>query len=803
MVNLKKVMSCTLAVAMVMGAGAVMAGCSKDKGAGSAVTIREDDLWYNTKKLELDGGYDMNEFAMVQGGTPIIANDKIVMNYVCERNYNIKDAMKPDFDFNSLILNEIAVFDKDGKLESKTDISAILNKDKSKVAQVRSVARAGDSVEIYYMISDAMGETAKTYSAVFDIEKGELGEPTEIELADGAYVSSVNSVGQYTVIVAANFGENSTETLLYIREDGKTVSTADLSKDLDEESIYDCDRFSLDGNGKLLCSCSGGMEPIRCEVDISSGKAKKLEGDTTSNRIAASFTAVDGEAYYLDSEGMKKVNDGGEDELLCGIGDCNININQISYSQIVDIQDGVFYLNYTDYGMSGLETKNVIYILEKADKNPNAGKKIINAQSLSSYIANDEAEGIRSFNETNGEYFVKLSLADDSELDKVYSENKDDSLAQENARNKAVANMTNQLAIDLMGGTGPDVILNASGLNELENDEYLEDLNKYITGEKGVNKDDYYVNVLDASQVNGKLYNLPLSYALEGIATSTENVKGDKDGFTFDEYKKFVDEICNGQDPISQYSDRVDYFSDLAAPMINLWIKDGKANFDDDAFRALAEYVKDNVSETMTNSDEDFYVETDDMGNLVSNYEVPIATQMYLYNISSYFTSIGDNKELGLYGLPSVDGRGPSIEAVSSVAISAKSEVKDGSWEFAKTLMSEDIQKQAESNVINKKAELEVLDKAYEDYASTYETFVAQGIPEAQIASLGISKPNEGAKDTYLKILEKASVSSTTDPAVMNVIHEELQGYFAGQTDIDTVIKNINDRAQTVIDERS
>ena len=237
--------------------------------------------------------------------------------------------------------------------------------------------------------------------------------------------------------------------------------------------------------------------------------------------------------------------------------------------------------------------------------------------------------------------------------------------------------------------------------------------------------------------------------------------------------------------------------------MTDLWIKDGKANFDDESFRALAEYVKDNVPETMTGGDEDYSISTDDMGNIISDYEVPVASRLYLYDISAYFTSIGDCKELGLYGLPSTDGRGPSIDAVSSAAISAKSEVKDGSWEFIKTLMSEDVQKQGDFNVINKNAELDVLENAYKDYASIYDTLAKQGIPEAQIASLGISKPNEEAKDTYLKILEKASVSSTTDPAVMNVIHEELQSYFAGQSDIDTVIKNINDRAQTIIDERS
>ena len=182
MKNLKKVMSCTLAVAMVMGAGAVMAGCTKGTGSNSVAEIAENDLWYNTKKLTLDADYNPDDYAGVYGGTPIIAGDKIIVNYTCEKNYNIKDAMKPDFDYNSIISNDIVVFDKDGKLLSKTDISSLLNSDKSKIAEVNSVARAGDGLVIYYTVSEPMAEATKMYSASFDLDKGERGKPTELKV---------------------------------------------------------------------------------------------------------------------------------------------------------------------------------------------------------------------------------------------------------------------------------------------------------------------------------------------------------------------------------------------------------------------------------------------------------------------------------------------------------------------------------------------------------------------------------------------------------------------------------------------
>ena len=50
-----------------------------------------------------------------------------------------------------------------------------------------------------------------------------------------------------------------------------------------------------------------------------------------------------------------------------------------------------------------------------------------------------------------------------------------------------------------------------------------------------------------------------------GIMTDKENVAYGKNGFTFDEYSRFVKETCNGIDPISLGNDRQDYFYFLSS----------------------------------------------------------------------------------------------------------------------------------------------------------------------------------------------------------------------------------------------
>ena len=794
-------MSCTLAVATVMGAGAVMAGCGKSSSAKSVETIKENDPWYNTKQLKLDAGYDPDDYSYIAPGEPIITDDQIIMNYLAEKNFDYKEAMKDGFDVSALVSNDVCVFDKEGKLQKKIELSPALNSDKNKIADLSSITKSGNDIVVYYTVSNAKtGENTETYSAVLDIEAGKIKEPQKIEVGKNYRLSSVKSVGKYSIVCAVNYTEDEPDYRLIVKEGEKEIQDIDLSKELRGE-FYSVDTFALDKDGNLTFVVYGN-ETKKCVLDLASGKVESKEDVSYMSMRGSSFTDENGESYFIDLEGLKKMStDGSEDEIICSLSDCNINLNHVGRSKLVDIKGDSIYLTYTDYGMSGLSANTTLYILEKADKNPNAGKKILNARAMDDSLMADEAEGIRLFNENNKDYFVKVSFSDNTELYEAYSSD-DDAYASENKANSALASMTNELAVDLMAGTGPDIILNAAGLSELENPEYLEDLNQYLNGENGVDKKDYFVNVFDASEVDGMLFNLPLSFSVQGIGTSTENVAEGKEGFTYDEYTEFVDKVCNGVDPISLGHDRISYFGELVAPMMNVWIKDGKVDFDTEEFRKLAEFVKDHVPENMTEDTNDYSVSVDEMGNINSNYEVAPANALYLYDISAYFSNIGNAKELGVYGYPSYDGRGASIQSASSAAISAKSNEKEGCWEFVKTLMSEDVQSEGDCNVININAEKKIVDRAYEEYASTFNMLLKQGLPENQIISLGIAKPNEDAKEVYLKIVENANVSSTTDPAVMNVLNEELQGYFAGQKSIDDAIKTINDRAQTVVDER-
>ena len=52
------------------------------------------------------------------------------------------------------------------------------------------------------------------------------------------------------------------------------------------------------------------------------------------------------------------------------------------------------------------------------------------------------------------------------------------------------------------------------------------------------------------------------------------------------------------------------------------------------------------------------------------------------------------------------------------------------------------------------------------------------------------------------KIIQSCSRVSSVDPAIDNILTEEMPAYFTGQKDLDAVVNIAQDRVQKVLDER-
>ena len=360
-----------------------------------------------------------------------------------------------------------------------------------------------------------------------------------------------------------------------------------------------------------------------------------------------------------------------------------------------------------------------------------------------------------------------------------------------------MAGISDELAVDLINGEGPDIILDAAALGQLNNENYLTDLSSYV---KDLSSDEYFTNIIDASYTGDKLYQIPLAFCVNGIQTSSDNAGASGVGFTLDEYVDFVDDACNGTDPIASGQNM--YFLTLFNENSTKFIKDGKVDFTGEEFAALAEYCKDNAPEksaSWSESNDDmsygmYYEETTYAAMDVSSYSLG----GYLDNLT-YIEGRGD----AILGYPSVDGQGPSAAPLFSAAISSSTVSVDGCWDFIKTLLSEEIQETIANNgynPVNRAAFDSVSDKAIDYYNDMYsdEYFYGVGVGEPSTPD----KFSDEDVDAYKKIVESVTTVNTSDASISKIISEEMPAYFSGQKDLDEVVEIMQDRVQKVLDER-
>ena len=416
----------------------------------------------------------------------------------------------------------------------------------------------------------------------------------------------------------------------------------------------------------------------------------------------------------------------------------------------------------------------------RLDSNPYEGRQLLTAGALGRYMLPEECQMVYDYNDSQEDVFI---IVDDS-----YEFSSEDYYNNYGTYVENSAAITNQLAIDLMSGDGPDIILDAYEFHELNNEYYLVDLLPYLT-DIGVFTDErYYTNVFDkAKDSEGHIYQLPTVIVMTGLTCPVYS-EADPIGFTFDEYREFVSNHCNGLDPLSCNSSRIDYFVTLFNSMDDMFIVDGVVDLDNDAFRELAEFAM--------NAPEDGYN---------PDYFFEHYSPDYYYDYATYFVAsegLGLNygSEPMLRGLPSYDGRGPQISCVNSIGISVSCNNVDAAVNFILYTLSDDVQNMWGMNSVDR----EIVRNSVYDLVDriNVENEIRQIQEPMERLTTHTYEEADISTDRYSYMVDNASGIVSSDTAISVIMYEEMAPYFVGDKTLDQVIPIIEDRIQTVLNER-
>lgn len=796
-----KIVAAGLSAAMVVP---MVTACYNS--SGNVEVINDDDPWYNIEMITIDPGVDKAEFEYV--GNTFVAELEDYYVYTMEGIRLLPSDFNWDTDdYMDYVVQDLDFYDKEGNLTTVISISDYLDEcDLGEYVVVDNITQVGDELRVGILSYDMNTGAQTNYRTTFDPETLSFGEPEELEnlefterlAEENASEESSHVIGEYTIRKFWVSGDEPSYVLEVI-DANDNVNEFDFRELFSTQPVYDIPSIVDLGNDKALICANYNGEDLFFLLDFAAMEVTDVTDsmswfDCDSNSIYQ----VDGMgAVVMDRSGLSTIDyDAQTITPAFQYSYSNVNVNDITmFSPISVTEDrAVFTGDVTPPDSSYGDSTTMIYIFTKADSNPNAGKTILELAVIDQYSP-ALCSAVCLFNESNEDYFIRYndSYMIENEIDDVDSDDEDDySLASD----QATASLGNRLTVDLMSGDGPDLIVNGATFGMLNDDDYLLDLSSFISENCGA--DSYYTNIFDAGRTGEALYQLPLSFAIQGIATSPENIEDGQIGFTFEQYQAFVEGPCNGANPIQ--GGKLSLFIEALNCMQDLVITDGQVDYDTEAFRALAEYVSEYVTEDLSLNDED-----DDYSDMGYSDENSAANMAYIGDVVGYYERVASH-EFTLLGIPSYDGRGPIIVGTDSIAVSANSASEEGCLEFITLLLGEQVQGYFGMHYglpVNRAAFTEVGHKFIETRQAEIEQLLRL-YDEDLLRMYGyntdaMSEDNLGELEA---IIENLSSWYSNDGAINAIIREEMPAFFEGQKTLDQVIPVLEDRVQTVLNER-
>ncbi|MBO4688505.1 MAG: extracellular solute-binding protein [Clostridiales bacterium] len=819
----KRIVSFTLSAVLLTSVCLSAASCKKKASAGKK--IAETDTWYDAKRIELDPGFTSDKYESVYPNGPWKCGDKYLMQYF---TMNKLDYSK-DLSTQDSTSNLMGIFDQDGKLLRLVDLLEITSMYQSSFdMNVFSFSEGGNGIRVYFNTIAKMDaywcdidpDTGLLVGEVHPFDFSELRldeddgknkgtwESGDLDLPEGSYekityyVSYIQVIEGYEV-VEIGYGTGGQE-MLAVAKDGKALYRVDFDTALGLGELKFVKEFYGGGNGTVLIE-GIGKTAVSVSLDLATGKLTKLSSTQKISDNQRLSISSEGKGYLTKATGVYEF-DAATGKEICSLDfdNCNVNRYESQKASVLSFEENKVTLGYFEPVDNAflLSATSVIYTLEKAEKNPNAGKTVLTVASLSDSLSYFEGAALKAFNDQNQDYFAKLILYDQSEF---LAGNEETTNIDETDRRmySAKSMVSGSLASDIRSGMGPDVVLGAAQSIDVLDAKYLLDLEDYLKG-KTFDANSYYMNLIDASKMDGKTYFIPTSFTLTGIVTDGSALASDQKGFTYDQYADFVSGQCIGEDPVTTEVSRMHFLNLCIERNYASWIKEGRVSFDQEGFREMTEFFKDSIPEGVSETAGADETMMEMYGMAPAPKEAYFLEDIHSVAGLAHVNCYGDN--LRILGLPSADGSGPSANITTSFSITKSTEVKEGAYVLLDFMLSENVQKDVKAAIpVNRAAvsykvekEKETNSTAYHSYFDTPDALISEEI----FREGSIFEPDSVLPDTFLQTLEGVDTILLSDNAVMMIVSEEIPAYLLGQKDLETVISTINNRTQTVFNER-
>ncbi len=487
------------------------------------------------------------------------------------------------------------------------------------------------------------------------------------------------------------------------------------------------------------------------------------QGELEYNTITGDASCV----YLTNSQEVVSYSlDTQETEIITNFTDSDIQKDNIV---------SIAYLSDNRIAMLGFSPAVGNYdliVLNGQDTDPNIDKQILTLGGVD--ITDDPIinEIVSQFNLTHSDYRMVIMdygaaypYADYPDADERYEQIYED------------------FNLSFLTGDGPDILVDPNNVLpflSISNDSSMVDMTQYLYNDPDIDVSEYQENQFAASQIDGKLYSLPSAYSIFGLLSTSEYAS---DGWTTEEFADIESRAGEDVVPISGSS-----AEDLLQGILYYTLDDyvnydtGEVTFDSDSFVRLLTWSKEYGDQSGTDS----YTAI----GLVASGNATYCTATI--NSAGEFASAyvySQKCEYSLSPFPSDTEEALCALPVYRFVITTQCECPDIAWDCVSLLLSEEMQMVLASVYIP--LNIKALEKANQD---AIDEFVFCDTEEESVASQWVL--------TFAAYETSATSVGYADMDMIQLILEETAPYFAGQKTAEEVSALIQNRVQTLVEER-
>lgn len=734
--------------------------------------------------------------------------------------------------------------------------------------------------------NEQKGDTyySNSYLTVFD-QNGNttLSIPVFIQENDNEYGGIdgnifVDDSGNITCAVYQGSWDNETGESTYSRNlvkydsTGKVISTTDLSSIVTEEDEQNGLYFSsylIDAQGNIyfnlgqcvrVCDSTGnklfdtpqtdssnswlnGMFmtndgiPAVLIYDYSNNKSTTIikeidlnaKGYGAEHEVSPSFYNVyngsgDYICYYSSDTGIMGIrSDNYTAEQVINL--LNLGVDNQNISSFCINNDGSFVTVSNEYNITG--STSTLSIISPVDSSEVKEKKILSLGCF--YLDWNIRSDIAEFNKTNENYTIYATC---------YSETNDTS-----DYTAALTKFNNEI----LAGNVPDILLINS---EMPYDSYaakglFTDLYELIDNDPDYTRESFMPNILKALEKDGKLYEISPTFDVSTYAAK-KSLVGDATSITMEKANQILASMPEGA-ALTNYDSTMSASDFLNGALIYSSFVDyanGTCSFDSPEFKAVLEAAKKYPAEidydAIYNDNPNYWTEQE----TACRENRALLYSVYLSDFNNY-TSTRDayfGEDISLVGFPGNAAEGEvsaSLQLNVQLAVSDKSQYKEGAWEFIKGILDSAVYEEeyygyseisyqgggssmsssgndagvTKTHLVSKYYGLPVVKSQLEAFghqATLPETYIDENGKEVESEvtyyvgdqQIKVNRITQEEVDYLIDYFSKINRISRSDSQINTIINEESAAYFNGTKSVDETASLIQSRASIYLSEQ-